>query len=123
MQPRGKPGNDRHMPVVPARVGDPRPARAMIDVVAFLYRHRVDLCTEHDRRAFFTTLVDGRQAGATEFGHRMIRMMWLDELPQDPTGFGLLGRKLGLTMELMPERNQLGQIAYTVHGPQCTPPQ
>jgi hypothetical protein len=89
----------------------------MIDIVAFLYRHCIDLGAKHHQRALFPALEDSRQTGATEFGHRMIRMMWLDELPQDPTGFGLLGRKLGLTMELMPERNQIGQIAYTVHGP------
>ena len=123
VQLSGQPGDDGHMPVVPARVGDPRPARAMSDIVALLDGHRVDLGTKHDRWAFFTTLEDRRQSGTSKIGHEIIRIMWLDERPQDPTGFGLLGRKLGMGVKLAPKSNQRGRFGYACHRPQCTPPQ
>ena len=95
----------------------------MSDIVALLDGHRVDLGTKHYRRTFFAALEDRCQSGATEFGHRMIRMKWLDERPQDPTGFGLLGRKLGMGVKLAPKSNQRGRFGYACHRPQCTPPQ
>jgi len=43
--------------------------------------------------------------------------MRLDKTLNDPARFGLLTGKLCLSMELMPQCDQLRQIGGTVHGP------
>jgi len=110
VQLRRKSGDDRHMSVVPARVGDPGPARAMIDVVFLGHRHRVDLGTEHDRRAIFTTLVDCRQPNASKIRHEPIRLVGFEKITNDPARLDLLTGELGVSVEFAPQSHQLGQF-------------
>jgi len=123
VQLRGKPGDDRHVSVVPAAVGDSRPARAIVDIVVFPHRHRIDFCTKHDRRTFLTTLKDRSQSKSSKLRHELMRFMRFDEITNDPACLDLFAGKLGVSMELAPQGHQLGLFGRAVHGPQCTPPQ
>jgi hypothetical protein len=110
VQMRGKPGNDRGVPVVPAGVGDSRPTRAVVEIALLLYRDCVDLGPKHHGWTFITTLEDRSQSKATKLPHELVRLIGLDELTNDPACLDLLAGKLGASMEFAPQGHQLGQF-------------
>ena len=89
----------------------------MIDIVALLYRHRVDLGPKHYRRTLFPSLEDCRQSGVSELRDEFMRLERLNKTLNDLACLDLLAGVLGVRVDLTPQGHELGHDGRVVHGP------
>lgn len=103
MQHRHQPGDDGHVPVVPARVRHARPDGPVRDGVDFGNRQGVQFAAEQQRRAARPEVVNHSHALAPDLFEDSGRSVLIGEIDDAPGGLGFVAGEVRVGVQKTPK--------------------
>ena len=109
-QEAGQPHQDRHMPIVAAKVPDPVDEGAMGGRASLKDRQGVEFTAEKDGGAIFGTIEDRRHTMPAKIGDHVIGRERREFLNDALGGLRLVTRHLGVTVQIVAQGDQVNDI-------------